>query len=86
MTIQKLKKMIEKNLKISIDFRKDVYITNNYKCIPIMDYKKAKLIIKEAIKIINAKNVNVNIIMDSLKNTTLKMELQTLIFNNELKG
>jgi len=86
MKIQKLKREIEANLNINIDFRSDKYIVNLHTNMPIMNYNKAIDIINEAIKILNEaikilnlKYVNTNMILNSIKINTLKSELENLI-------
>ncbi len=83
MRLATLKKKIEKNLKIKIDFRSDVYTSNAYGASPIINYDKAKNIINEAIKIleVNKMRVNTNMILNSIQTNSLKNELENLIFN-----
>jgi len=84
MKLATLKREIEKNLNITIDFRSDKYLLNSYGLSPLIDYSKCEDILKEAISILNLKNrVLISMLMSNVRINTLKFELERLIDLNK---
>jgi len=86
MTTNELRNRIEKNLGIKIDFRRDVYIRNNYGCSPVMDYNKAKEILAETVVILRRDilHVNINMLLNDMERYSLKATINKLLLDYNL--
>ena len=87
MNLQELKKKIENNLSIKIDFRQDVHTPSANGATPVMSFIKAESVIEEAFEILGVDPLhnNVSIILGKMETSTLKHELEVLLFESSIK-
>lgn len=85
MTLQTLKKLVNKESGLNIDFRTDVYLNNTYGATPCIDYERAKNILKSLYAVLNRKFgcysiYNLNMSLEKLKTQTLKSFFEIELF------